>query len=737
MTIHAFSEAVAQAKTNAIGLDCSVAEAATALAKWQAKKRVMLVPQVIDLDDAALGEAAVAENPDQEFFRLRAQRIRVLLAQKLKLSGRLGDAQRKKLSFLIRGKQAWFLAPRVGLTAAAMQVHAANNPAIYLQLILQKEMVESAALDVIDTKVLTEYGPGVHLLHVAQDGKRTMQLAEVCYDVNDKRGMIVCNVRAQTFFRTRESEQESLVMPTESGRGQMVEVVKVARSGVRQADARRNPMTGISLNKKQFRRTRLYYLNVITDFAEHILSEAGVPLRRELFAATHFVANAFIPADSVTSLHRPLAIVDAYGGMLSVRALRPFLQMEDYIGQSYHVRGKHKAKFEQPVVIGLGVVPDALDPQYSYLFLNGEDTGSGTVRIASDDQSGKVIPASEVQAYACIERDARAVDPYTQLKYRHVVNATTFDLGMQGLNATTDQLMTLKPVMLADQEDGVAANVREKIKRCLIELSLKECLTQEKSLVVDTIPAHLLPSRLTLLATRRIKVGRKLNKQLVSCVRVAIDAKGICVRDVCKSPWEGDQPASIRLVGKYPFLATDGQQIRDKQFWALDETTGERLMVWSGNFIPKIVLNGRYRSIEDVLQMQDVAHLEESASGKRLSYYSKNRCWNLLPYYISAFDSALVESRFANGQVLPFEDRGAFLRLFVPTADGIAGQGGPLSCLRDLVLFDAGGQSIASGLLDSKLVQLYLHTMTAGILVGGNNSKMSILEKLARIPLDN
>ncbi|CAM3510419.1 hypothetical protein XNC1_4216 [Xenorhabdus nematophila ATCC 19061] len=36
-----------------------------------------------------------------------------------------------------------------------------------------------------------------------------------------------------------------------------------------------------------------------------------------------------------------------------------------------------------------------------------------------------------------------------------------------------------------------------------------------------------------------------------------------------------------------------------------------------------------------------------------------------------------------------------------------------------------------------ELILLYLHTMTNGILVGGDNSKMTILEKMARLALEN
>lgn len=56
-------------------------------------------------------------------------------------------------------------------------------------------------------------------------------------------------------------------------------------------------------------------------------------------------------------------------------------------------------------------------------------------------------------------------------------------------------------------------------------------------------------------------------------------------------------------------------------------------------------------------------------------------------------------------------------------------------------MISAGGFRVAEaskdGLLNLLLVQLYLHTMTNGVLVGGDNSKMSVLEKLARLALEN
>ena len=53
------------------------------------------------------------------------------------------------------------------------------------------------------------------------------------------------------------------------------------------------------------------------------------------------------------------------------------------------------------------------------------------------------------------------------------------------------------------------------------------------------------------------------------------------------------------------------------------------------------------------------------------------------------------------------------------------------------MVYQGDGKLLQSGLLDRPLVQLYLHTMTNGVLVGGDNSKMSVLEKLAKLALEN
>ncbi|WP_232437761.1 hypothetical protein [Burkholderia ubonensis] len=60
-----------------------------------------------------------------------------------------------------------------------------------------------------------------------------------------------------------------------------------------------------------------------------------------------------------------------------------------------------------------------------------------------------------------------------------------------------------------------------------------------------------------------------------------------------------------------------------------------------------------------------------------------------------------------------------------------------VSGIRDVMVYGADGKQKVGDLLDHRLVRVYLHTLTNGVLVAGDNSKMSVLEKLVRLALEN
>jgi hypothetical protein len=153
--------------------------------------------------------------------------------------------------------------------------------------------------------------------------------------------------------------------------------------------------------------------------------------------------------------------------------------------------------------------------------------------------------------------------------------------------------------------------------------------------------------------------------------------------------------------------------------------------------VPKIILNDSYEGIEHAIADQDEHQAAQKEEGSQGRFLSKGREFNLLPYYISMFKPEHAKHGERVGLRMPVQDCGTFVRVFVPPEGGISGSGDALSGMRDVMHFGRGGAGTMAGLLDLPLVQLYLHTMTNGVLVGGDNSKMSVLEKLARLALEN
>ena len=119
---------------------------------------------------------------------------------------------------------------------------------------------------------------------------------------------------------------------------------------------------------------------------------------------------------------------------------------------------------------------------------------------------------------------------------------------------------------------------------------------------------------------------------------------------------------------------------------------------------------------------------ERREQGSKGRFLSKGREFNLLPYYISMFRPEHAKHGERVGLKMPVQDCGTFVRVFVPPEGGISGAGDALSGMRDVMHYGADGALTMAGLMDLRLIQLYLHTMTNGVLVGGDNSKMSMLE---------
>lgn len=723
---HLDANEVAHARLSALRFTVPVVEAARALAKWQASQGSLLVPIAIPLPKAT------EDSPKGvSFFRHRAKLVRAQIAKDLGLEG---DAA-LKLSFSMSSKDAWYLGPRPKLDAQSMLDAVAGSPGKFIELMLLKELIESSALDAQDTFVGGGFGPGVYLGSASQASKKYLQLAEAEYSVNTKHGLLLCDVTAKRFSRkaTAVAEAAAATRLASAGEGFLVGVTRIVPDEFFEQDGRKSPMEGLSLDTDKIRRTRFYYLNLLTEFATRLFTKAGVPFARETFAATHCVDDAYIPLEPLASLQQPLTVVNATGDTLDADALAPLARFPEYL-PGYHVAGGKKTHFPAPDLQVAAAVPDQLLSTVNYLFLNGQgDEDLGSVRLAKPT-SADFQPAKTAAAYTALAKGEGKADPYTEAKYRHLLARDTFVVATQGLDYGPKDLASLRPGK-ADDADG--RQLQEALKRCLVELSLKEVLLGRKPVAVPSMP-HGAPANLTLLATRRTRLpGRADPEQTIAAVDVRVLGDTIEVVRVRRTPW-GNSGAVLDLVFEYEFLQEQGKDaVRDGQFWVVDQTTGERLTVWAGAFVPKIILNDSYEGIEHAIAAQDGYLAERREEGSKGRFLSKGREFNLLPYYISMFKPEHAKHGERVGLRIPVQDCGTYVRVFVPPEGGVSGSGDALSGMRDVMHYGAGGALTMAGLLDLPLVQLYLHTMTNGVLVGGDNSKMSVLEKLARLALEN
>jgi len=735
MPIRSLGDTAAVARLSSLRFREPVVEAAERLAEWQSARDGLLVPIAIPLPRVpGVGENGNEVAPSVDFFRDRARQVRSVIAQALKLDAKAAN----RLTFTMTYKDAWYLGPRPNLDRAAMLAAVRATPAKFIELMLQKELIEAAAFDPDHTFITGGFGPGVYLGSFSQAVKRRLHLAEAGFNLNAKHGLLLCDITSKVFAKKTKAASTGASASTlaiDAGEGFMVGVTRIVPDDFFELDGRRHPMVGVSLDTVKIRQSRLYYLNVLAEFAFALFEKAGVPVARDTFVATHCVDEGYIPLEPLANLQRPLVVVNTTTEPMDGEALKPLARFSEFFPDGYPVAGNKKAHFQALDVHTATPVPTELDAGRNYLFLNGVgDEDHGSIRLAKSSAAPEFKPVHASTAYAALARGDSVADPYTQSKFRHLMDRDTVSVAMQGLDFGPDALASLMPGKAKDDD----RHLQEAVKRCLVELSLKECLLGHKAVSTPTMPAELMPSSLTLIATRQIRMtGKQPRKQLVAVVDVQVSADGIAVERVRRSPWSSDAMAAIDFIGEFTFLQPDGKDwIRDGQFWVVDRATSERLTVWSGTFVPKLILNDGYAGIEAALAAQEqfLSARREDGGGR---FYSKSREFNLLPYYMSMYRADHKVTSERTGTRIPVQDCGAFLRVFVPPEGGINGSGDSLSGMRDVMAYAGDGSTIEGGLLDRQLVRLYLHTMTNGVLVGGDNSKMSVLEKLARLALEN
>ena len=294
---------------------------------------------------------------------------------------------------------------------------------------------------------------------------------------------------------------------------------------------------------------RLYFLNLLTEFATTLFTRAKVPFARETFVATHYVDDAYIPLEPLANLERPLVVVNTTNEPMTTDALAPLVRFPEYLPE-YHVAGNKKTHFLAPDVRLAVDVPTKLESDLNYLFLSAADGDeAGSIRLAKGSADSDFRPARPETAYSALAKGDGRADPYTEAKFRNLLSRDTFEVATQGLDHAPKALAELRP---GKAKDSAARQLQEALKRCLVELSLKEVLLGKKPIVAPSMPADV-PRQLTLLATRRIRMpGRQVPEQMVAAIDVTVDGDSLRVTRTRRTPW-GKAGSILHFVKEFPF----------------------------------------------------------------------------------------------------------------------------------------------------------------------------------------
>ncbi|WP_333968148.1 hypothetical protein [Burkholderia cepacia] len=376
------------------------------------------------------------------------------------------------MTFAMTTSEAWYLGPKPKLNRESMIAAVRAQPVKFVELMLQRELLEAAAYDPEQTFVTGGFGPGVYLGSLPKAGARRLNLAEAKFRIRPKYQQIVCDFIAKSFTRKKASRSSTSAetLAAEAGNGFLIGVTRILPSEFFEDDARKYPMTGVSLDSVKFRQTRLYYLNILTEFALSLFERAGVPASVQTFVATHCVDDGYIPLEPLAELKRPLVVVNATEQQLTEEALAPLKRIPEFFPKWASSLGE-RAHFTAGSVTGVAAAPAQLSKEKNYLFLNGEvEPGKTSIRLASKaDGLIQAKAATASAAYNKLAEGDSVADVYTEKKFAQLMEQGTYVVAMQGLDYGPVSLERLSPGRSGD------VTLQEALKRCLVELSLRSC----------------------------------------------------------------------------------------------------------------------------------------------------------------------------------------------------------------------------------------------------------------------
>ncbi len=332
---------------------------------------------------------------------------------------------------------------------------------------------------------------------------------------------------------------------------------------------------------------------------------------------------------------------------------------------------------------------DSLKQNTAYLVLNEASDEGSSIRL-NDNELGTFWEAYRATRDADSDV-SQQLDYYTSLKVDQLEN--DHHKVIQGLNLT--------PELAAGNGKEAAA----KLKRTATELYLKHCLYITREIG----PVDLDNQRLTLVSLRRLRNDKDF---LSSVVEIEI-RKGV-MRILGIQRYRNNE----ELLLLHPFLEQRRGALFDGGFFIYDRDNEHLLTTYSSR-MPVIIGNPNI----DFIELDE--ELLNPAGKVTRSHKDPDRV--VLPYYLSSTGKKATRAYI--------QESGPDLLYFVAAAQGAKAKIDRQNLIYNVLVFDNSGQLLRA--IDQPITSTFFKSMTFNVLRVGENSKMSLLQKIAMLPLEN
>jgi hypothetical protein len=328
---------------------------------------------------------------------------------------------------------------------------------------------------------------------------------------------------------------------------------------------------------------------------------------------------------------------------------------------------------------------DALDNKNNYLILNSTSKNNGSSVIVDGKNKNTFWDAYKAR----VNNKHADLDYYSKLKYSQ---------------SQSDRLIVLQGLNIINIKKDKLDN---KLKKIQTEIWLKEQVFHAKKLQ----NINLDDNKLTLIYIRKLKKDKKYGKDSFYSVIIDVTIKNekIMIENFNFVYSERELKNSFSYLSKREKLYNDS-------FFIIDKTAEVMLMSYNSSRIPRIIGNSTVDSIE-------LAADEDSDN--KLSRQATKPKEIVLPYYIAKTKERHIYLEQSNNDLL------YFVTPSTQPNSTIAKQ----NLIYNILTFDKNGDLLKA--LDQSVTELFLKSFTEDIIKNNEYSKSSILEKIAKLYIEN